>query len=79
MIHYAADDYSLRYNVVKNDGRLKFSNVLCHVTSIAVLSTSPCKILMKSANRLPSYCQKMIFNMAGVRHLEFYYFHFMVT
>jgi len=43
----------------------------------AILLASPCKISMKSDNRLLNYGQKKtIFNMADVRHLELKNFHF---
>jgi len=32
---------------------------------------------LKSDNRLISYCQKMIFNMAAICHLEFFKFSFL--
>jgi len=40
---------------------------------------SPCTISQKSDNRLLSYDQKSIFNMAAVRHIAFNFFLFLVT
>jgi len=46
--------------------------VFGHRTSVAtLLSTSLCKLSLKSENQLLSYGRKTIFKMAAVHHLEF--------
>jgi len=78
MIYHATDDFRGNIMLLKMTaiGSLKFPKLAFYVTwpLSPCYSSSACIISMKCDNRLPSYCQKMIFNMASVRHLEFIYF-----